>query len=104
MNYSCIYNIKKNIYKYESKILNEKDDSVNKSCNCRNRASDPLKDNCLISNMIYNIIIKEASNSSKQLCVGSTEINWKNNTYNDIITFNYRRYSKSTTLFKMLGI
>ena len=73
----------KKINKHNFEILNEKDDSQNDRCNCKDESRYPLNRDCLINNIIYMATIK---NGNEKIYVGASKLDWKNRWH--ILSFN----------------
>ena len=95
ISYSCTKNIKSIISAHNTKVLS-KNNTPQKTCNCRNRTTCPLQGNCLRECVVY----KATATSSRETrtYVGSTEGPFKKRLYGHTSDFNNEPKRFSTAL------
>ncbi|XP_067937138.1 uncharacterized protein [Watersipora subatra] len=97
LSYSCMNNVKQAINSHNQKLLSlNHQETTNPGCNCRNKNTCPLPDNCLAKSVIYQASVTTTDNNKPVTTyVGLTENSFKTrynlhkSTFNDIS----KRYS-----------
>lgn len=96
VSYSCTENVRKIIQSHNKKVTTliptEPD-----SCNCRAKEKCPLDGKCQSKSIIYKCDVT-APNIPPKSYIGLTEGVWKTRYNNHKLSFNHRKYAKSTTL------
>ena len=88
-------NMKTIVTNHNKKILNGKDETETTKCNCQQKASCPLKGNCLSTNTLY--AGKISSNLQNYRCkeyVGLSAPPWKLRYGNHKLSFSKKEYAK----------
>ena len=71
ISYSCMSNIKKLIQKHNRKYLKTRNNEQNETlCNCQTKNKYPLKNKCLVENVVYKATIRSENETKNYL--GST--------------------------------
>ena len=100
LSYSCMPNMANLISKHNKTVLKRKANSNNTTppCNCRVKASCPLKGKCREKCIIYKATLTSDDNTMHYL--GSCETEFKARFYNHSQSFKYQRKSNATELSK----
>ena len=96
ISYSCMWNISSIIASHSKSILRPK---ATYSCNCRNKESCPLQNQCLTPKVIYEAAVVNDIDDKKRVYFGASDttlLQYCNHTRD----FNYGRYSECTELSK----
>ena len=97
VSYSCMPNIKSKINQHNKQITTINPDIPQQStCNCINKESCPLNQNCLSTNLVYEATIKSSQPDKKY--IGLCETTFKKRFNNHKLSFNNEKYKNSTTL------
>ena len=72
----------------------------NKSCNCRQKNTCPLKGNCLQLSVIYQETIKRNDNNTSETYIGLTQNPFKTRYRNHTASFRHTKHRNSTELSK----
>ena len=86
------------IYIIQNQILCQK--AKEYDCNCRNKESCPLQNQCLTLKVIYEATVVNHSDGGKQIYFSSSDTTFKKRYRNHTRDFNHERYSKCTELSK----
>ena len=71
-------------------------------CNCRNKESCPLQNQCLTPKVIYEATVVNNSDNKKWVCFGASHATFKDRYCNHTWDFNHECYSKCTELLKYI--
>ena len=71
-------------------------------CNCRNKESCPLQDQCLTPRAIYEATVVNNCDDEKRVYFGASYTTFKERYRNHTRDFNHERYSKCTKLLKYI--
>ena len=71
-------------------------------CNCRNKESCPLQNQCLTPKVIYEATVVNNSDNKKWVCFGASHATFKDQYCNHTRDFNHECYSKCTELLKYI--
>ena len=71
-------------------------------CNCRNKESCPLQNQCLTPKVIYEATVVNNSDDEKRVYFGASDTTFKERYRNHIRDFNCERYSNCTDLSKYI--
>ena len=100
LSYSCMPSVKSIISSHNKSILKEQKQQ-NRTCNCINKESCPLNNQCLTENIIYEAtIITDDPNTVPKTYIGLCEGPFKKRYANHKKSFNHSRYEKDTELSK----
>ena len=66
ISYSCVPNMKTITNSYNYKITNPNTITKNRTCNCVDKAKCPLSQNCLVSNIIYKVVLTSTNRRYKE--------------------------------------
>ena len=78
LSYSCTMNLDNIVKAHNAKILKQEDESnesVGRSCNCRDKAACPVANNCLKNNVVYKATVQHGDNT--QHYIGMIENTFK---------------------------
>ena len=101
--YSCTQNIGSIIKAHNKKILqkdkDQKTETTEKTCNCRNKTQCPLQEKCLTQCSVYKINIENKNNNeiNKTSYIGSTEDTFKKRFYQHKSDLNIKENKNKTT-------
>ena len=73
VSYSCMDNMERIIKKHNQKILNANQTTTTHGCNCRKKATCPLKNNCLTPSTVYNAKVTTTEDPIRKNYIGLTE-------------------------------
>ena len=98
LSYSCSNNMKTIINNHNKHILSLNDDREDKkqNCNCRNKQSCPLQEQCQTDALVYKATI--TTDNSKAEYIGSTETTFKTRYNNHKSSFKHQSKSNQTKL------
>jgi len=101
VSYSCMRNIKSIINAHNKKVLcppsNEQENIS--TCNCSNKTSCPMNQNCLASNIVYEATItSDMDNYQETKYIGLCETTFKKRYANHKQSFTSVKYKNSTSL------
>ena len=71
-------------------------------CNCRNKESSPLQNQCLTPKIIYEATVVNKSDDEKRVYFGASDTPLKERCRNHTQDFNHEHYSKCTELLKYI--
>ena len=106
ISYSCMNNTKQIIDNNNKRILNSLSSNetvgtgINKTCNCRQKATCPLDGNCLQTATIYQTTVTRTDNNTSETYVGLTENDFKTRYRNHTASFRHAHSRASTELSK----
>ena len=101
LSYSCMQNVENIISSHNKKLLNKKQNTDAKECNCRSNKTCPLDGKCLTSGIVYQATVthKDSENSEKQATyVGLTENTFKTRFNGHTDSFKHKEKRFATTL------
>ena len=98
LSYSCMPNMKNIITKHNNKLLFQNFNQPTRMCNCRDKASCPMEQNCLQKCFVYQAQVE--SISAKRYYLGTTEDEFKTRYNNHTKSFRNRGYEMETELSK----
>ena len=100
--YSCFDNIDRIIKKHNREILtknNREDAETTKKCDCRNKTTCPLNNNCQIKNVVYQAEISTIEDPSKdKIYIGLASTTFKARYGNHKHSFNNHSMRNNTSL------
>ena len=107
ISYSCM-NTKQIIENHNKRILNSSGNTSvpadntknNKTCNCRQKNTCPLNENCLQSSVVYQATVTRNDNNTAETYIGLTENDFKTRYRNHTASFRHTRLRNSTELSK----
>ena len=99
-NNNTIKTINSIIASYSKSILHLK--SKEHGCNCRNKESCPLLNQCLTPKVIYKATVVNNSDDEKQVYFGASDTPFKEKYCNHTRDFNHKHYSKWIQLSKYI--
>ena len=96
LSYCTMKNMKRIIQSHNSKVLNKKEKTVEKTCSCtsNNKDSCPLDNKCLSSAIVYQATMERTGHFYVGLC----ETDFKKRYGKHKFDFGHEEYSKSTAL------
>ena len=100
LSYSCMSNVKSLINAHNKKI-NRPDDAIptQPGCNCNNKDTCPLNQNCQASSLVYEATISSnIPNYQPKKYIGLCETTFKKRHSTHKTSFTHERYKNSTTL------
>ena len=102
VSYACTKNMKGIIDAHNKKIVNENvPNPTGRSCNCTNRATCPLNQNCLTSNIVYEAEIRaDVANYKPKIYIGLCETTFKKRYANHKTSFTNQSHENATELSK----
>ena len=100
ISYSCMRNISSLIASHNKSILCPK--AKEYGCNCRNKESCPLQNQCLTPKAIYEATVVNNSDDVKQVYFGASVTTFKSRYHNHKQGFNHEPYSKCTELLNYI--
>ena len=101
ISYSCMRNISSIIASHNKSILCPK--AKEYGCNCRNKESCPLQNQCLTPKTIYEATVVNSSDDVKQVYFGALDTTFKDRYRNHTWDFNHEcYYFKCTELSKYI--
>ena len=100
ISYSCMRNISSIIASHNISVLRPK--AKEYGCNCRNKESCPLQNQCLTPKVIYEATVVNNSDDEKRVYFGASDTTFKERYRNHIRDFNCERYSNCTDLSKYI--
>ena len=108
ISYSCMNNIKHVINNHNKRILisHERTNTTvnstnaNKTCNCRQKKTCPLNENCLQKSVIYQAAVTRKDNDITETYIGLTENEFKTRYRNHTASFRHTKHRNSTELSK----
>ena len=71
-------------------------------CNCRNKESCPLQNQCLKPKVIFEATVVNNSDNGNQVYFGASDTTFKERYHSHIQDFSHERYSKCTELLKYI--
>ena len=102
ISYSCADNIEKIIKQHNNKIIEKhinKKTETEKSCNCNDKRTCPLDNNCLKSSIVYKATITtEEEPEDKKYYIGIAKTTFKTRFGNHKQSLNNEHYRNSTSL------
>ena len=98
VSYCCMSNMEAIIKNHNAKIINQKSDTLERTCNCRIKDKCPLNGKCLLKDIVYKASVK--TESSLKIYFGLSEGEFKTRFNNHKMSFNNSNYAKSTELSK----
>ena len=99
ISYSCTRNIKTIINSRNAKILFPKKSAEQRTCNCLNKATCPLEQKCLTTNIFYKVKATSSNrNYQEKVYFGSCEATFKKRFSNHKKSFNLNEYQNDTEL------
>ena len=101
ISYSCMENMSSIIKNHNRKIAEKREDTTQKSCNCRKKDQCPLIGNCQSTCMIYKATVTTDTKDTK-LYFGLTETSFKSRFANHKYSFNHKKHENSTELSKYI--
>ena len=96
VSYSCLPNIKTDINRHNSNILNNNENSA-PSCNCRDKSSCPVPGRCLTTNVVYQATVTREDQGTSTTYTGLAS-DFKSRWSSHKTSFRYERYRNSTKL------
>ena len=97
--YSCMPNVKAAIDGHNKKLLTPPHANTSRTCNCVNKETCPLNQNCLAKSIIYEATISSnIPNYTEKKYIGLCESTFKKRFANHKSSFNHERYKNSTSL------
>ena len=100
ISYSCMRNIRSIIASHNKSILGPKAEEY--GCNCRNKESYPLQNQCLTPKVIYEATVVNNSDDEKRVYFGASDTPFKERYRHHTRDFNHERFSKCTELSKYI--
>ena len=101
LSYSCTQNVQTIMRNHNRKTLEKTTTTENKGCNCQNKATCPIPDNCCAQKVVYQATVKHDDGKTATY-IGSTETTFKTRYNNHKKSFNHEKYKTETTLSKYL--
>ena len=99
LSYSCMPNMKSIINAHNRKVLNDKNETNRRTCNCHNQETCPLNGNCLAKESLYEATIKsDLPNYKEKLYKGISEPPFKKRFKNHEKSFNHKGYMNDSAL------
>ena len=99
VSYSCMPNVKAAINGHNKKLLTPQHANTSRTCNCVNKETCPLNQNCLAKSIIYEATISsDIPNYTEKKYIGLCESTFKKRFANHKSSFNHERYKNSTSL------
>ena len=98
--YSCIRNFSLIKASHNKFILRPK--AKEYGCNCRNKESCPLQNQCLTPKVIYEATVVNNSDDKNRVYIGTSDATFKERYRNHTQYFNHEHYSKCTELSKYI--
>ena len=98
LSYSTMDSIAQNIGSHNKALLTERNNDEAAKCNCRNKATCPVPDQCTAKCVIYQATV--TSNGTSETYVGSTFNSFKSRLNDYHTSFKYPQYRKKTKLSK----
>ena len=100
VSYSFMRNISSIIASHSIPILRQKPKEC--GCNCRNKESCPLQNQCVTLKVIYEATAVNNSDDEKRVYFGASYTTFKERYCNHMRDLNHERYSKRTDLSKYI--
>ena len=102
VSYSCTKNIKSIIQSHNKAILHQKENDIEKPCNCRVKGSCPLNGKCLVERSIYEATVtcEDDPLYGQKVYIGLAEPPFKQRFGTHKTSFNHEKYEKETELSK----
>ena len=100
VSYSCLPNFANMIRSHNKRILSEEKTQDQQKCNCWQKDTCPLEENCLDKELIYQCTLKENTTSDRVNYNGLTENTFKDRFYKHRISFKHKSKANSTELSK----
>ena len=90
-------NISSTIASHNKSVLRPKTKGY--GCDCRNKESCRLQNQCITPNIIYEAIVVNKSDDEKRVFFGASDTTFKERCRNHRRDFTYEHYSKCTSTF-----
>ena len=90
------------IKKHNQKLLNANKTTPTHRCNCREKTTYPLKNNCLTPSIVYNAKVTTTEDPIRRNYIGLTEEPFKQRHTQHALSFQNRHYAYSTEVSKFI--
>ena len=100
ISYSCMRNISSIIASHNISVLRPK--AKEYGCNCRNKESCPLQNQCLTPKVIYEATVVNNSDDEKRVYFLASDTTFKERYRNHTRDFNHEHHSECTELSKYI--
>ena len=101
LSYSCMRNVA-SIISSKNKTLLKPDNSNTYSCNCKDKSTCPLPNQCLTPNIVYKAEVENDINNEVKTYIGLTETPFKTRYANHKQSFRHKKHQNSTELSKYI--
>ena len=99
ISYSCLPNMKTVINSHNHKITNPKTITKDRTCNCVDKATCSLSQNCLVNNILCKVVLTSTNpHYKKKIYFGTAESTFNLRYSNHQRSFKFRKYKTGTEL------